>query len=143
MRDCCVFFLRARMSVERWPEMAGKMAEAQQELKGKKAKRKTGSTTKKRTRKEAAPEGLANMDGAERLRWAADRRVGRNSEKLAEMLKEKALKGDLASTKVLLALAEGKKPIPEVKKPVRSLALRLAAEPEWKVPVVAGKTEDW
>jgi hypothetical protein len=126
------------------------MAEMQQEPKSKKATRKTGGTTGRTTRKkkseEAAGEDSACTDGAERLRWAADRRVGRNSEKLAKMLTDQALKGDLASAKVLLALAEGKKPAVEKKGPVRSLALRLAAEPQW-VPPVEKKEEpvrtDW
>jgi len=90
----------------------------------------TGSTTRKERRAGAGRGKSAITDGAERLRWAADRRLGRNSERLAEMLKDRALEGDLASTKVLLALAEGKKPIVEKKGPVRSLALRLAAEPQ-------------
>jgi hypothetical protein len=44
--------------------------------------------------------------------WASVLVEGRNSEKLADLLTEKALAGDLASTKVLVALAEGKKPSP-------------------------------
>jgi hypothetical protein len=131
------------------------MAETRQELTAKKAKRKTGSSDEKattkastkattnasrnRTRKKksegAAGDESACRDGAERLRWAADRRLGRNSAKLADLLTKNALKGDLASTKVLLGLAEGKKPIPEKKGPVRSLALRLAAEPQCERPV--------
>jgi hypothetical protein len=120
------------------------MAVVQQELKTEKTTRKTGSTTthKKRCKRaggRAAGERAVHGDGAERLRQAADRRVGRNSAKLADLLTDKALAGDLASTKMLVALAEGKKPMKEVeklgevKKPVRSLALRLAAEPhlEW------------
>ncbi|HEY1903604.1 MAG TPA: hypothetical protein VGG56_14315 [Terracidiphilus sp.] len=121
------------------------MAVVQQELTAEKTTRKTGSTTTtNKKRRERAGEGAAGVraaqgDGAERLRQAADRRVGRNSAKLANLLTDKALAGDLASTKMLVALAEGKKPMKEVeklgevKKPVRSLALRLAAEPrlEW------------
>jgi hypothetical protein len=63
-------------------------------------------------------------------------RVGWNSEKLADVLTSQALAGDLASAKVLVALAEGKKPGPE---PVKKrcgpgLAERLAAEPQWREP---------
>jgi hypothetical protein len=112
----------------------GRMAETQQELKAEIAKGEKGSTTKKGQRERASRSKAAHKDGAERLRWAADRRVGKNSEKLADLLTNNALKGDLASTKVLLALAEGKKPVPEVRKPGRSLALRLAAEPQWVAP---------
>jgi hypothetical protein len=113
----------------------GTMAETRQELKSKKAKSKASGTTRKRTGRGVAGEESAGKDGAERLRWAADRRLGRNSEKLAAMLAGKALKGDLASTKVLLGLAEGKKPVAEVKGQVRSLALRLAGEPMREPPV--------
>jgi hypothetical protein len=60
--------------------------------------------------------------------------VGRNSEKLADLLTEKALNGDLASAKVLFGLAERKKPIQEPVKKRRGpgLAERWAAEPEWR-----------
>lgn len=77
---------------------------------------------------------MACKDGAERLRQAADKRVGRNSEELADLLTAKALKGDLASTRVLVALAANKKPLPErvKKRHGPSLAQRLAAEPQWK-----------
>jgi hypothetical protein len=69
----------------------------------------------------------------ERLRRAADRRVGRDSEKLAELLSEKALQGDLASAKVLVALADGKKPAPAKQESAfKSLIANLAAEPDWK-----------
>jgi hypothetical protein len=107
-----------------------KVAEVGEAPKGSVAavKKHPGATKKRgaRTRK----------DGAEALRWAADHKVGKNSKRLAEMLTQKALAGDLASAKVLLALAEGKTPIP-VKKPVvfgLSLAARLAKEPEWVDP---------
>jgi transcriptional regulator with XRE-family HTH domain len=45
---------------------------------------------------------------AEDRLWASVLVEGRNAEKLADLLTEKALAGDLASTKVLVALAEGK-----------------------------------
>ena len=48
-------------------------------------------------------------NGAERLRIAADRKLGRNSAKLAEALTKKALEGNLGCAKILLALAEAKK----------------------------------
>lgn len=74
------------------------------------------------------------MDGAEQLKWAADRQVGRNSKKIADLLTVRAVTGDLPSIRVLVGLAERKKPRPEpVKKWVGpSLAERLAAEPEWE-----------
>jgi hypothetical protein len=74
-------------------------------------------------------------DGAEQLRKAADKSVGRNSAKLAKVLTDKALGGDLASAKVLIGFADRKKP---VAKPNRSLfgdqAAKWAAEPQWVWP---------
>jgi hypothetical protein len=106
------------------------MAEGQQVSSTDKRKVKTGSTTngKKRER--------TGKDGAEQLRRAADKRVGRNSEKLADLLTVKALEGDLASTRVLVGLAGSKKPRAERAKKRRgpSLAERLVAEPEWREP---------
>jgi hypothetical protein len=59
--------------------------------------------------------------------------VGQNSEKLADLLMEKALTGDLAYAKALLGLADSKKPEP-VKRRGLSLAQRLMAGPEWQRP---------
>jgi hypothetical protein len=60
--------------------------------------------------------------------------VGRHSKELADLLTGKALKGDLASTRVLVGLAERKKPEPEParKRSWPTMAMRLAAEPPWK-----------
>ncbi len=118
----------------------GEMAEAQQELTTEKAKGKTSNTTNKRQREWAsrtrARAESARKDGIERLRQAADRRVGRNAKELADLLTEKALTGDLPSTKELVRLAEGKKPRPEPVKKKRgpSLAEQLAMEPQWQGP---------
>ncbi|MFZ1085759.1 MAG: hypothetical protein WAN35_12415 [Terracidiphilus sp.] len=100
------------------------------------ASRKTGSTNPNKEQRAAKTGGekRAHKDGAERLRQAADKRVGRVSEKLADLLETKALAGNLNSLKVLVMLAERKRPRPEpVKKPRRpSLAQQLAAEPAWQ-----------
>jgi len=61
-------------------------------------------------------EKVSRTDGLNQLRWAADRRVGRNAKKLADLLAGKALAGDLASAKILVGLAEGKKARPEREK---------------------------
>ena len=108
----------------------GKMAVAQQKLL---SSDNASSTTKHRGR-ERARGNTPRKDGAERLRQAADKRVGRISEKLAELLETKALSGNLDSLKVLVMLAERKKPSPEpVKKPRRpSIAHQWAAEPAWR-----------
>ena len=110
------------------------MDERQQELRTEHESRNTGGTTKSRTVERASRAKTPRKDGAERLRQAADKRVGRNSDKLADLLTEKALAGDLASAKVLVGLAERKKASLEPKKRRRgpSLAERLAAEPEWQ-----------
>jgi hypothetical protein len=134
-------------------EIGGSMGEGRQEFLTDNSKRKTGGTTKivatkgKSTPKEANEKGGGRSkaggggkgwgkNGAERLRREADKRVGRNSEKLADVLTAKALAGDLASAKVLVGLAAGKKPMPERKKagPLRSLALALEAQPQWQGP---------
>ena len=109
------------------------MAVRELELRNDNASRKTSRTTKNRRRKRAEGK-TACKDGAERLRLAADKRVGRISEKLADLLSNNALAGDLASARVLVGLAERKKPIQEPVKKRRGpgLAARLAAEPEWK-----------
>jgi superfamily I DNA/RNA helicase len=72
----------------------------------------------------------------ERLQQAADRRVGKNSEELADLLTAKALKGKLANTRFLVGLAEGKKPseTPNKKRRGPSEAQRLAMESEWSEP---------
>jgi hypothetical protein len=125
------------------------MAAVQQALGEGKTGRKTCSTTGngiregERRKRDRASEKAARKDGAERLRQAADREVGRNSAKLAVVLKEKALNGDLASTKMLVALADGKKPIPEVNRPLTSLVRRLAAEPQWVGPPEGEEKGGW
>ena len=112
----------------------GKMVVAKQEL-----RRDNASSTTKHRGRERARGKTPRKDGAERLRQAADKRVGRISEKLADLLTDKALAGDLASTKVLFGLAERKKSSPEPVKKRRGpgLAERWAAEPEWQ-----GEPED-
>jgi hypothetical protein len=117
----------------------GMMAATQQTLRTENASRTTGRTTKDKVVQRARRGSKSRKDGAEQMRQAADRRVGRISEQLADMLEGKALKGDLNSAKVLFGLAERKKPIPEPVKRRRgpSLAERLSAEPQWQ-----GKEED-
>ena len=112
----------------------GKMAVIQQKLRTDNASGKTGRTTKRRAVERAGRGSRARKDGAERLRQAADRRVGRISEQLTEMLEKKALTGDLASARVLFGLAERKNPIPEPVKKRRgpSQADRWASEPQWQ-----------
>jgi hypothetical protein len=72
----------------------------------------------------------------ERLRRAVDKRVGKNSEKLADVLTAKALKGKLSTTRFMVGLAEGKKPEEKAAKKRRgpSAAERFEMEPEWVEP---------
>jgi superfamily I DNA/RNA helicase len=83
------------------------MAELEQVLTTDETREKTSSTTKKELPKRRKPR---RKSGVERLQQAADRRVGKNSEELADLLTAKALKGKLANTRFLVGLAEGKKP---------------------------------
>jgi hypothetical protein len=99
-----------------------------------KANRKASSTTKTKGRAPASGEETAVADGTELLRRAADRRLFKDWEELAGVIAGKALKGDLASAKMLVGLAEGKKPDPEpAEEPCGpSLAEMLAADPQWE-----------
>ena len=67
------------------------------------------------------------------LREAACRTVRENAQKLTASLMGKALAGDAGCTKMFLSLVE-KRPEKEAggkKKRCRSIALELAAEPQW------------
>ena len=95
----------------------------------------TTGTTKQQTSRRKTP----SRDGVERLRQAADKQVGQNWEELTLLLTAKALSGDLACAKALVALAAGKKPRPKraKKRPGLTQAQQLAAEPPWQ-----GKEEE-
>lgn len=115
------------------------MAEPVKDLKTNKAKSKTRRASKSKGGKRARRENPSHKDGAERLRQAADKRVNEISERLADLLKKKALEGDLASAKTLIGLAAAKKPIPEPvkKRSELSYADKLAKEEQW-----VGKAEE-
>jgi hypothetical protein len=76
----------------------------------------------------------AVKSGAERLRSMADRQVGRNSKKLTDLLTRNALAGSMASTRMLVGLAERKKPDAVKKRRGPSQALELANEQQWEGP---------
>ena len=118
----------------------GKMAEAKQVLEVTKTNSTTSSTTVDKTRKPARRRAT-RKSGAEKLRQEADRRVGKNSVELADLLTQKALTGDLAYTKALVDLADGKKPEPVKKRRGLTVAERLAREPQWEGPS-EGEEED-
>jgi hypothetical protein len=106
------------------------MAEPLQKLVIDNACNTTSSTTKNGTQKQPRRRPV-RKSGAERLRCAADRRVGKNSEKLADLLTAKALAGDLAYAKALVGLADGKKPEPVRRRGIDLLSW-LESEPEWQ-----------
>jgi len=113
------------------------------------AKRDLGSATCTRAR-EAAKRireraKAARKDGMEQLRREADILVGRNAAKLADLLMETALGGDLNSTKALMALAEKKKPVGSGKRKGMTAAQKLMRDMElhgeWKGPMADGLAE--
>jgi hypothetical protein len=68
------------------------------------------------------------------LKRAAAKEVKKHGQKLAETLMVKALKGDVASARMVVTLAEtkeGEAPKPKRRRRGLSLAQRLALEPSW------------
>ena len=88
----------------------------------------------------AKPVKRARKIGVEQLRKEADNVLRRKSKKLAVLLGEKAMTGDLNTVKVLVGLAEKKKPEPERKpevgpvkeRPLTAWIKRIANEPHWE-----------
>jgi hypothetical protein len=95
--------------------------------------RETGGTGSQ-TREEADKEKGENEESTEGLQRAAAALVRLNSEELSKVLLKKAREGSLGSLKLLVTLAERKKPREKpVKKPRGlTLAQQLAMEPEWE-----------
>ena len=112
----------------------GTMDATKQKLKTVNARSKTDSTTKDSVPKQDGRKRSVRQDGAELLRQAVDRRVGEDSEQLADVIAKKAMKGDLAAVKVMVGLADSKKPVQEPVQKRRGLsqAQRLAEEPQWQ-----------
>jgi hypothetical protein len=87
----------------------------------------------------------ASRAGVKKLRIAADKAIGLNSEKITASLMKQTLKGNVNSVKLLLSLAE---PQPAQEKAGkrrgrRSAASELAGEPEWPgEPTEAGAEKD-
>jgi hypothetical protein len=105
------------------------MAEPEQELTTGEAGRKTGSMTNRSGRGRAWRKKAVRKSGTERLRQAADKRLGWNSKKLADLLMERALTGDLATVKVLVGIAERMEPIPEKEREVLFRPMHLTLGP--------------
>ncbi len=76
-------------------------------------------------------------DGAGRLRRALDAKMAEHTNSLAEVLTDKALHGDLATTKLMFSVVEGGKPEEKKKKKRtgQSVAERWANSPEWVGPM--------
>ncbi len=75
-------------------------------------------------------------DGAGRLRRALDTKMAEHTKELAKVLTDKALHGDVATARLMVALVEGGKPKVEKKKKRHgpTLAERWRDSPEWKGP---------
>jgi hypothetical protein len=109
----------------------------------KRAGRKRGAGTtpvrglpKKAVSRKAATTKAEREDGVEKLKKAADKVLGRNSAKLANLLLDKAVEGKLEGARLLVKLAEGKKPPVKPKRTWdgKTYAEMLASEPEWVEP---------
>jgi hypothetical protein len=120
------------------------MAEVQRKLKTDNSTGKTSEPTKSARSERASRSEAAREDGVERLGRAVDKRVRKNSEKLADLLMNKALGGDLASARVLVMIAGRKRPRPAPVKKVQwpTLAMRLAALPDCEEPAEEGVWEE-
>jgi hypothetical protein len=80
----------------------------------------------------------AGSRGAAKLSEAAGKALEKNSEQIANSLLQSTLDGNASSAKLLFALAEGQKnsEAKGMKRRVRSMAVELAAEPEWNAGAI-------
>ena len=95
-------------------------------------------------RKGADKEDAEGEEGVERLQSVTSELVKLNCGVLSEVLLERAKEGNLGSFRLLVALAERKKPREKPVKKVRGLTLaqRLAAEPPWQDGMPGGIDEE-
>ena len=114
------------------------MAVVQQRLRKEKKASKKAAGNGAEPEKGAGPEKPVRGSGVERLKKAADRQVARKSAELAELLMDKALEGKLESARLLVTLAEKKKPQdkPQKKRHGVKLIDLLESDPEWVEPEV-------
>lgn len=93
--------------------------------------KKTTGTTKSKTKAKPKPKRKA---GAEKMREAADKIVGRDCKDLIEALSTNGQNGQMLSAKFLYGLAEKAEEAGEGKSAgtFRSMAQELADAPEWK-----------
>jgi hypothetical protein len=109
-----------------------KMAVATSAAKEKAKKTTTVSRTPKG--KAAKDAGRKRVDGLEKLRREADRKLGLNAKRLVALLTTLALDGKLDNTKELVALAEKKKPEEDTaeKRALHAFIDEWAYGPQWK-----------
>lgn len=91
-----------------------------------------------RTRQKAVGRGRAEMNAA------ADQTLELNSKKIAKLLLQKTLDGNLTSAKLLFALAEGRIDCEDVVvvKQLISVAEKLAAEPQCSEEMIDAQAVD-
>jgi hypothetical protein len=108
-----------------------------------KQKLQAASKTRVRPRRKKPGRSGCAVKGVKILREAAGKKVGENSGKIAQSLLDGALGGDVNSAKLLLSLAELEPEQEDAGNPQLgwSLALALAAEPEWQEPVIEASAE--
>jgi hypothetical protein len=114
------------------------MAVTEQDLNAGKSRgaagRKAGGTEE---REDGNPGKRRKRDGVARLRKLLDQKVAEHTEELAAVLTNKALSGDVATTRLVVELAEGGKPKVKPRKekkrvPGLCLVRRWAHQKEWK-----------
>jgi len=114
------------------------MAVTEQELNAGKGRGAAGRKTGGTEEGDAGNHGRRRKrNGAARLRKLLDQKVAEHTEELATVLTNKALSGDVATTKLVVALAEGGKPKVKPKKEKKRLrgiclARRWAHQAEWE-----------
>lgn len=106
--------------------------------------RRQGTSGKRARTRGVGEETPADPKGLKTLSEEADKTLGANGNTIAKALVDKAAKGSLACTKLLVELAERKKrrkPSAGGTPGVETLAERLAAEPEWPLGPGAARNE--
>jgi hypothetical protein len=97
---------------------------------------------KKAAGKKAA-EKKATGRGASMLNEAAGKTLEENSSKIAKSLLKSTLEGNASSARLLMSLAEGPADSEKagMKRQIRSIAKKLAAEPEWSGETIEAAAE--
>lgn len=99
------------------------------------AERKTGNKKAAAT-SPSAPQGDRKGVGIEELRSAVQDELRERGKQIARKLRIKSVSGDTQATKLLIALAT--KPTAKVVAKAESVALEIAADPEWRAEATEG-----